>query len=92
VTLRVRKVVDRECVTFILSGRIEDSNLPELRELIEPEAHIGSTTLDMGEVRLVDVEAIAFLAACEAAGIELKNCPSYVRVWIDNKRDSPNEA
>jgi ABC-type transporter Mla MlaB component len=93
VTLRVRKSSDPERPTFFLSGRIENRHLPQFKALVEAEIHPGSVTLDLGEVTLVDMEAVAYLAACEAAGIELNHCPAYVRLWIDNtKRDNPNEA
>jgi ABC-type transporter Mla MlaB component len=89
--LKVRKSVDMGRTTFVLSGRIEQLHLTELEELIEADAHLADRAIDLGEVKLVDREAVAFLAACEAAGIELKNCPSYVRVWIDTRSDAPNE-
>jgi hypothetical protein len=39
--------------------------------------------LDMRDVTYLDPTAIAFLAECEANGIILKNCPIYLREWID---------
>jgi hypothetical protein len=42
-------------------------------------------------VRLVDREAVRFLAACEARGIQLKHCPSYVREWIETGSDTNHE-
>jgi hypothetical protein len=42
-------------------------------------------------VKLVDREVIKFFAACEAHGIVLKNCPSYVREWIETGRGRSNE-
>jgi len=38
--------------------------------------------LDLREVKLADRDAVRFLARCEADGIQLKNCPPYVREWI----------
>jgi hypothetical protein len=29
---------------------------------------------------------VKFLAICEVDGIELRNCPSYVREWIEKGR------
>jgi ABC-type transporter Mla MlaB component len=93
VTLRVRKSSNAERTVFFLSGRIESRHLPQLRELLEVDVHLGNVSLDLGEIRLVDMEAVAFLAACETAGIGLNNCPAYVRVWIDDaKKDNSNEA
>jgi hypothetical protein len=38
--------------------------------------------LDLEQVRLVDLDAVHFLAVCETKGIELRHCPPYVREWI----------
>lgn len=42
--------------------------------------------LDLSEVTLVDQEVIRFLIRCEDAGIELVECPPYVREWILRER------
>ena len=39
--------------------------------------------LDLGDVTLVNEGAVKFLAGCEADRIKLKNCPAYVREWIE---------
>jgi ABC-type transporter Mla MlaB component len=85
---KIRRSEDEGSVTFALSGRIEEEHLPELQKLLEVEtqAKLTAITLDLVDVRLVDREAIRFLAACEAKGIMLKNCPSYVREWIETGR------
>ena len=66
-----------------LSGQIDEKDLPELQALIALDARHKDITLDLEEVRLVDREAVGYLAACEANGIELKNCPAYVRKWLN---------
>jgi hypothetical protein len=38
--------------------------------------------LDLQQVRLVDLDAVHFLAAAERRGVELRNVPQYVREWI----------
>jgi hypothetical protein len=48
--------------------------------------------LDLEEVKLVDREAVRFLAACEARGIQLRNCPSYIREWIETGSDTNHES
>ena len=45
-----------------------------------------SIVLDVNEVRLVDREAVQFLARREAEGVELDNCPPYIREWIEKER------
>lgn len=80
--LKIRRSEDNGIAVFALSGRIEEQHVSELQELLagEPEA---KAALDLEEVRLVDRQAVRFLAACEARGIRLRNCPSYVREWIE---------
>ena len=41
---------------------------------------------DLGEVTLVDLEVIRFLISCEDSGVELVQCPPYVREWILRER------
>jgi hypothetical protein len=80
--LKIRRSENGELAIFAVSGRIEEQNVSELQQLLEAEAEVADITLDLEEVRLVDREAVKFLAACEARGIKLKNCPSYIRQWI----------
>jgi hypothetical protein len=34
------------------------------------------------EVKLIDREALGFLAHCEENGIRVENCPAYIREWL----------
>jgi anti-anti-sigma regulatory factor len=90
--LKIRRSEDNGRAMFALSGRIEGDHLSELRELLEAEAEPREMTLDLTEVQLVDREAIRFLAACKARGIELKECPSYIRRWIEQGSDIGHES
>jgi len=47
--------------------------------------------LDLEEVGLVDVEAIRFLNSCEAAGVSVLHCSAYIRTWMSQERDRPEE-
>jgi hypothetical protein len=38
--------------------------------------------LDLGEVTLVDREAVKFLATLDARGVGLRNCPGFIREWM----------
>ena len=84
--LRIQRSEHRDGVRFMLSGRIETEHLPELRRLIEGEDGQRTVTFDLREVKLLDRDAVNFLADCEAAGATLENCPAYVREWIDSNR------
>jgi hypothetical protein len=42
--------------------------------------------LDLSEVTLVDLEVVHFLITCEDEGVELVECPLYVREWMLRER------
>ena len=69
-------------VLFTLSGRIEAEDIDELRRLFELEDASRKIALDLRDVTLVDRDGIKFLAVCEVTGIQLENCPAYIREWI----------
>ncbi len=82
---KIQRSADREVVVFTLSGRIKAAHLAELQKLLEAEAAAQKIVLDLQEVKLVDRDVVSFLASCEAKGIELANCPEYIREWIDRE-------
>jgi anti-anti-sigma regulatory factor len=73
-------------VVFKLSGRIEDEDLKELKEVLAMEATGQQLVLDLRDVTLINQDAVKFLATCEADSIKLENCPAYIRKWIDQAR------
>jgi anti-anti-sigma regulatory factor len=84
-TLRIEKYAGEYSTTLRLIGRMSAEHLPELEKQIrESKAKI---VLDLEELNLVDVEAVRFLGNCEAAGVTLVNCSSYIRDWIGKERD-----
>jgi anti-anti-sigma regulatory factor len=91
VLLKIRRSEVKGRAIFTLSGRIEERDVPQLHELLDAEAKPTEVTLDLTEVKLVDREAIRFLAACKARGIRLKDCPSYIRRWIEEGSDISHE-
>ena len=79
--LRIRCTVNGETL-FTVSGRMDSTNLPELKNLIDAEATDLRRALDLKELILVDRDAVRFLKLCESNGIELRNCSAYIREWI----------
>jgi hypothetical protein len=79
--LRIQRKANAK-VIFILSGRIEAEDIDELRRLFELEDSSRKIALDLRDVTLVDRDGVKFLAVCEENGIELENCPAYIREWI----------
>jgi hypothetical protein len=89
--LKIRRFDDDKVASFALSGRIEHDHVEELKVLFGAEPRLRRVRLDLEEVTLVDREAVHFLAACEAGGIKLENCPSYIREWIDTGKEISDE-
>ena len=81
-TLKIQKSARKEVVVFTLSGRIEAEEVAELQRLFEVEGQDHHIVLDLKEVKLVNRDAVRFLARCEANSTRLENCPAYIREWI----------
>ena len=85
--LRIDRSANGE-VRFTLSGRVGVAHVAELQRLIDAESTENRpTVLDLGDVKLVDREAVSFLARCEASGVKLDKCTAYVHEWIRHAAD-----
>ena len=87
--LKIQRAAQGAFVLFTLSGRIQAADVAELQRLLDLEANTQHLRLDLHEVKLVDREAVRFLARCEAAGITLVRCPAYIRAWIGQEKGQP---
>ena len=85
---KVQRTEDSGLVVLVVSGRIEGESLAELHNVFIAEAENQNFILDMSEVRLVDQDSIDFLSRCEANGAVLRNCPAYIREWIERDRET----
>lgn len=84
---KLRKLKDGDRMVLSISGRVEGEELFELqREVCSEEPGIHTVELDLESLRLVDQQAVTFLACCEISGILLRNCPSYIREWIEREK------
>jgi hypothetical protein len=90
--LRIRRSAISGGVVFALSGHIKEDHVSELTELLGSEKDLSVVSFDLEEVRLVHREAVRFLATCEERGITLKNCPAFVREWIQTGSDIRHES
>ena len=70
---------------FTLSGRMEAEHVAELKQLFDRDYR--NIILDLRDLRLADRDAVRFLRSCEVDGMKLKNCPAYVREWMDREKD-----
>jgi hypothetical protein len=84
---KVKRTEQAGLVVLLLSGRIEGEHLTELRKAFSAETDNQNLMLDMSEVKLVDQNAIDFLLRCETNGAILRNCPGYIREWIERDRE-----
>jgi anti-anti-sigma regulatory factor len=83
--LRITKT-ENGGVVFKLSGRIETENIAEVKALLSAKTSGRHVLLDLSDLTLVDQDVVSFLRRCEADGIELKNCPAYVREWMKQEQ------
>ena len=75
-------------VVYRVSGRIDRAYVEVMQELMKNEKTAkGRLALDLTEVTVVSLEAVRARTVAEANGIELRNCPAYVREWISRWRE-----
>ena len=84
-TLRIERSARQRFTVFTLSGRMEAEHVVELKELFDSDYR--NIILDLRELRLADRDAVKFLRSCERGGMNLENCPAYVREWMDRQSD-----
>ena len=83
--LRIRSTVNEETL-FTVIGRMDSTNLIELKNLLQAESTGQHTALDLKELTLVDRDAVRFLKQCQSDGIELRNCSAYISEWITREK------
>lgn len=84
-TLRIERTPGKRKTRLRLSGELRQAGLEELKAEMERDGE--PIALDLEELRLIDVEGIRFLNACEATGIEVIRCAPYIREWMFQERD-----
>jgi len=84
-TLRIETASDGETALLRLSGQIDEDHLVQLQA--EIRRYRPRLVCDLTEATLVDRAVVQFLAAREGEGVELLNCPRYIREWITKERD-----
>lgn len=73
-------------VVFTLSGRMQTEDIEQFKQLLVAETPGKPLIFNLRHVTLVNQDAVAFLADCQAKGIKLEDCPLYVRNWIDQQK------
>ena len=83
--LRIERSANGQ-VIFTLSGRMQTEDVEQFRQLLASEKPGRPLIFSLRYVTLVNQEAVTFLAHCEANGIQLEDCPLYIRNWIDQEK------
>jgi hypothetical protein len=83
-TLKIESAFDGKTATLRLSGRIEEDHIAAIQA--EIRRYHPRLAFDLGEATLVDRQVICFLASQEMEGVELVECPRYIREWIARER------
>jgi len=81
-------------LTVALIGTIGREYLGELEDVVGRAARDRQRlSFDLSQVRLVDREAVGFLASAMERGARLAGCPAYLREWLRlESRCSPAAA
>jgi hypothetical protein len=75
-------------VVMDICGDITGQAADLLRTLLEQESN--PVIIDLKRVLLVDRESIRLLALRETKGVELRNCPPYIREWLTRENTDTN--
>ncbi len=86
-TFRIETATRGTLRVFILSGRIDKQATAELRGLFEGQTDCRDIVLDMKDVGVIDRDVMCFFMSCEADGVKLENCASYIREWMEREKD-----
>jgi anti-anti-sigma regulatory factor len=83
--LKIHRTANGEVILKI-SGRMDVENVADVKMSLESEVDGRRRVLDLQDLTLVDRDAVKFLAECETDGVQLINCPAYIREWIARER------
>lgn len=84
--LKIQRTTNGE-VVFVLTGRLQGDTLGELCGLLALESPTRALALELKDLVLVDSDAVGFLRKCVQKGIELRNCPKFIRTWMASDTD-----
>jgi hypothetical protein len=88
-TLKIKRTAGKRKTRICLSGQLRSEHLDQLKSEVERGG--PRVALDLGEVDLVDIEAVRFLNACESAGVSILHCSPYIREWMLQERGRPKD-
>ena len=83
--MKIEIARDSGTATLRFSGEIGADDLAGIQT--ELRRYRPRLVFDLAGATLIDRAAVRFLAAQEREGVELLNCPRYVREWIARERN-----
>ena len=83
-TLRIERNSRGGSTVLKLIGQIRSSDIEEVTAQLRNGD--SPAVLDLDELSLVDAAVVRFLGGCEHSGLELRNCPPYIREWIKREK------
>jgi len=84
-TCRIDRLSTEQGLVLHISGRIAAEAVEVVRAALD---EFPVVAIEIADVEVVDGDAVKLLAHTEAEGIELRNCPAYIREWITKERES----
>ncbi len=87
--LKIEQESEGDLLILRLIGRAQSKHIRVLRTQIGSNSQ--KLALDLAEVTLVNRDVVSFFGLCEAAGIELRNCPSYIRAWTHEEQEKDGD-
>jgi ABC-type transporter Mla MlaB component len=82
--LRIEITNIGEHKTLFLVGDLRATEVGELAKHLHENA--PTTSLNLSELKVIDLTAVRFLLDWEDAGIEIFACPLYVQEWMRRER------
>ena len=90
-TFRVNRACSGGAVVLTFSGDIAGDHSAELQVLVGAERD-QPLVLDLANASIVDRAGVLLLARAETDGATLRNCPAYVREWIDREEQAVTQV
>ena len=83
-SFRIDRLLVNHVTVLLVSGKLTGEHVDTLRNVLRQES--GALAIDLKNLSLVDRDAVQLLALAEHNGTELRNCPKYVREWVNRER------
>jgi hypothetical protein len=84
-TLRIEQKSQQGRVVLRLIGQIHFEDLGDFKA--QTLAAGPGMAFDLDELTLVDAGVVRYLSECEDRGVDLLNCPPYIREWIKREKN-----